>query len=165
MFLISSLFNFVSFFIYIFTFFKIGRRRYVSIDIKRGLICYQCKEEIESMDDYIRNVWASGSIKPEYNRRLCLSCKRNKQLGDIITNNKHLKIDKKYYLKIQMISVFISIILNIISIFYKNNIYGTIASTFALVGAIFFHLDAMYSTKVDNTKVGLWKSIKLLIKK
>lgn len=82
------------FFLYTMAFVLIRKNVSLSWEIKKGVLCYSCKERTsDNEDDWIYNLDISKDFK------LCTSCERDEKLGSLIyknDNHKWVNRFKKY---------------------------------------------------------------------
>jgi hypothetical protein len=86
--------------------FLIKKRKSISYDLKHGLRCFSCKEEIEMSDIDKYNLLSDILNKLKNNEdakkfTICKSCERNQKLDDLVTHKGVSRINK---LKIFLIS-------------------------------------------------------------
>lgn len=81
-------------FIFIIYFFLISKNKEnVSFEVKKGLRCYCCKEEILTREEYYHNllkksiITQNGLVEFDDNPTKCLSCKRSDNINSVITGN------------------------------------------------------------------------------
>ncbi len=119
------------------------RRTNINYDLKRGIVCYSCKEEI---DDRYR--WEKGT-----HYRMCVHCKRERGLKSFLTSG--FFIDKKILIssKFTLIGIWFniaSVIINAIYVFTKIYPLTITASAFLFTGLIISYINLLAVTKPKN---------------
>jgi hypothetical protein len=75
----AIIFCFLPFLFFIFQFYFLKKRKSLSWEIKKGHICYNCKE---SLDISEREIWDRMMKSDDYSK-ICLSCNRDRKLSSL----------------------------------------------------------------------------------
>jgi hypothetical protein len=76
----STLISFIPILILLYPFLYRKKKKDLTFDIDYGIICYNCQEEIESLQSKIINMELRSEVK------LCLACQREEKLLKITSN-------------------------------------------------------------------------------
>jgi hypothetical protein len=119
---------FLPFLFFIFQFYFLKKRKSLSWEIKKGHICYNCKESLNISE---KEIWDRMMKSDDYSK-LCLSCNRDRKLSQLenpILIWKHklqkIMVTKKFekiHIKFLPI-VFLLIVLDVILLFLGIKLY------------------------------------------
>lgn len=126
----------------IYFFISLKNRESISFELKRGLKCQSCKEDIDgqAID------WSSipltslvGLQSLDHNIKTCISCKRDESIDSVIGGKKHIISKLRIYMisdkfktvqKVLLALLVLVLIVNIICIFNRNSTGGIIINLF-----------------------------------
>ena len=127
------------------------KRQIIYNSVRSGIICYQCKNDIETEEEYWRR------SRAEIHLTLCTSCDRDNKLVSVMESSKKDKLIQKFYYlsytnkisKAFLIINLISVFLNLGSIVYKP--LGLYAGLFLFIGSCTFYINyRVTSRKYDK---------------
>ena len=84
----NIIYCFLPIFLVIFNMYLLKSREYISWDVKKGKMCYNCKTDLNLSEEEIFK--RLGNYSDEH-MKLCLSCSRDIKLSSIISPIKTLK--------------------------------------------------------------------------
>ena len=135
-------------FLYTKSFIKIKKNVSLTWEMKKGIICYSCKEKVSDNEDD----WSYNFDMSKEDFKLCTSCERDEKLGELIyksDNYKWINRLKKYLVSkksdkmifIYIGGLFLFFIIDVLLHFTIKNIhtFGVVSTILNILYALIFY--------------------------
>ncbi len=104
-------------------FFTMNKRKDISWDLRRGLRCSSCKEDLPNIDESIQN-WHLHVYDGE-KITTCVSCKRDEAIDSVVGGRKHILSKIRIYFISDKFKILQKILLGILCVFVILDIVCT----------------------------------------
>lgn len=136
------------------------RRKIIKADLVIGERCYSCKSKIENDKDTFAKIYSIlDALDDKCNFTLCKECQRDEKLSMLTNHGIRKKINKiklfllsKKYIKFNLISAFIIVVLLVIDLIVRLNYDMFFANYIFNSYILFYWLVIIYHYKVSSIK-------------
>lgn len=128
------------------------KRQMISYHLKKGLTCYNCKSEIHSMDEVVRDsvlIMKASDDKDYYD--MCVQCKRDISIRMLMGSRIDVPKLKRWIIRtpyLFMILIGVSLVLNISSVFLASGLPKQALSISGILMVNISNIILLYRTRL-----------------